>query len=196
MLQKWQTLDSQLVFDHKWYKVRRDTVRLPSGAIVDDYFVSVRSHIALILPITDQQEIVFVRQYRHGVQEILLELPAGAFDPQVEAAETAARRELHEETGYLADRLLPLAILYDNPVKDTNQIHLFMAQELQQTGQRSLDLTEEIEVVTLPIDAILPAILQGHICVSGTIAALFLGLQSLGYPLGGNGKSMGDVMAI
>ncbi|MEO1123540.1 MAG: NUDIX hydrolase, partial [Cyanobacteria bacterium J06639_16] len=96
---RWTLLRSRLVFDHRWYKVRQDEVRLPNGEIIDDYFVSVRPDVALVLPITVDREVIFVHQYRHGAGEVLLELPAGTFDPQQEAAETAALRELQEETG-------------------------------------------------------------------------------------------------
>ena len=116
-IEKWQTLDSKFVVDNQWCRVRQDKVKLANEMIVDDYFVHVRPDIVLILPITPNQEIVFVRQYRHGVKEILLELPAGTFEPQIEAGLTAAKRELQEETGYIAQTLTPLAILYDNPVK-------------------------------------------------------------------------------
>lgn len=178
-LQKWNTRQSMLVFDHRWYKVRQDVVELPNGKIVDDYFVSVRPDIALIFPVTVDRHIVFVQQYRHGAGEILLELPAGAFDPAVEAAETAAMRELEEETGYVAHELMKLGILYDNPVKETNKIHLFLAQNLAHPGPQTLDETEDIEVVLIPISDVLQCIAQGQICVSGSVAAIFLGLQVL-----------------
>lgn len=179
-LQKWITRQSALVFDHQWYKVRRDVVELPNGKIVDDYFVSVRPDIALVFPVTIHQEIVFVQQYRHGAGEILLELPAGAFDPTREEAEMAAMRELEEETGYVANALTKLGVLYDNPVKETNKIHLFLAQNLTHPSQQTLDETEDIEVILIPVSDVLHHIAQGQICVSGSVAAVFLGLQALG----------------
>ncbi|HEY9622601.1 MAG TPA: NUDIX hydrolase [Crinalium sp.] len=179
-LKKWNTLQSNLVFDHKWYKVRQDVVQLPNGKIVDDYFVSVRPDIALVFPVTSDRNIIFVRQYRHGANEILLELPAGAFNPNIEDAEIAAKRELEEETGYSAHHLTKLGVLYDNPVKETNKIHLFLAQNLDHPGQQVLDETEEIELVFIPVSDVLSHIAQGQICVSGSVAAVFLGLQFLG----------------
>ncbi len=63
-----------MVLDNPWCRVRQDEIELPNGKILDDFFVIVRPEIALVLPITNNQEIVFVRQYRHGVGEILLEI--------------------------------------------------------------------------------------------------------------------------
>ncbi|MDY7005613.1 MAG: NUDIX hydrolase [Cyanobacteriota bacterium] len=178
-LKKWKLLQSQLVVNNKWCQVRQDEVELPNGKIIDDFFVNVRPDIALIFPVTNQQEIVFVRQYRHGVKEVLLELPAGAFNPIEETGEIAAARELTEETGYVAKKLIKLATLYDNPVKDTNSIHLFIAENVIKSQQQKLDITEEIEVVLIPVDEVIKKVLIGEISVSGTVAAIFLGLEYL-----------------
>ncbi|WGV25591.1 NUDIX hydrolase [Halotia branconii] len=176
-LKKWKILQSKMVLDNRWCQVRQDEIELPNGQIIDDFFVIVRPEIALILPITNQQEIVFVRQYRHGVGEILLELPAGGFDANREDAAIAAVRELQEETGYIAQKVTKLATLYDNPVKDTNKIHLFLAENVTKSGNQNLDITEEIEIVLIPIESVLDKIVQGEISVTGTITALFLGLK-------------------
>ena len=176
-IQKWKILRSRLVLDNQWCRVRQDRVELPNGEAIDDFFINVRPDIALVFAVTKNQEIVFVRQYRHGVGEILLELPAGAFDPETESAESAALREMREETGYCCQKLIKLATLYDNPVKDTNQIHLFVAQDVENYGQQILDATEEIEVVLVPVAEVMAKILTGEICVSGTVAAIFLGLN-------------------
>lgn len=178
-LQKWTILNSEFVLDNRWCRVRQDRVQLPNGQVVDDYFINVRPEIVLILPITSTGNIIFVRQYRHGVEEILLELPAGTFDPQQEDSLTAARRELEEETGYISSELIKLATLYDNPVKDTNRIHAYLALNAEPLGTQALDPTEDIEVVCLPISQIESQILSEKICVSGTITTIFLGLNYL-----------------
>jgi ADP-ribose pyrophosphatase len=179
MLEKWKILKSKFVFDNQWFKIRQDTVELPNGKTIDDFFVLVRPDIVLTLAITDNQEIVFVRQYRHATGEILLELPAGSFNPKLESAETAARRELIEETGYVPQEMISLGTLYDNPIKDTNTIHLFLAKDVQPSGFQQLDATEEIEVVLVPVFQVMEKIAQGEIRVSGTLAAIYLGLSQL-----------------
>lgn len=176
-IQPWKLLNSQLVLDNPWCSVRRDEVELPSGQVIDDFFINVRPDIVLTLAITPQQEIVFVRQYRHGVSEILLELPGGSFNPQTEDALTAARRELEEETGYVAETIIHLATLYDNPVKDTNKIHLFIAENAHPSGIQQLDVTENVEIVLVPVEVVLQKISTGDICVCGSVTAIFLGLN-------------------
>jgi ADP-ribose pyrophosphatase len=178
-IQKWNLLNSKLVFDNKWCRLRQDEIQLPNGQVIKDFFVNIRPDIALILAVTPKQEIVFVRQYRHGVKEILLELPAGAFYGEQESSIVAAARELQEETGYVAEQLIEIATLYDNPVKDTNKIFIFLAENAQLSGKQNLDITEEIEVVLIPKEQVIKQICQGEISVSGTVAAIFLGLNFL-----------------
>jgi len=177
-IEKWKTLRSKMVFDHTWYRLRQDEVALPNGQIVDDYFVSLRPDIATILPITEAGEIVFVRQYRHGVGQVLMELPAGNFDAG-ELPLAVAQRELREETGYEADSWQKITTFYSNPVKQNNQTHLFRARSAKKVVDQSLDSTEDIEVVLKPIESIPELIASGEVCVAGTITALTLGLSGL-----------------
>ncbi|WP_413175845.1 NUDIX hydrolase [Anabaena azotica] len=180
-LHKWKILSSQMLIDHPLCQVRQDEIELPNGKVIDDYFVNIKPDIALILPITNNQEIVFVRQYRHAVGEFFIELPAGRFNADEEGAEAAALRELREETGYMAGNVQKIGTLYDKPSKDTNQIHLFLAENVVKVGeQENLDVTEEIEVILIPINAVFDKIIQGEISVAGTVAALFLGLRLRG----------------
>jgi 8-oxo-dGTP pyrophosphatase MutT (NUDIX family) len=176
-LKKWKILQSKMVINNQWCKVRQDKIELPNGKIIDDFFVNVRPEITVILPITLDKEIVLVRQYRHGVGEILLELPAGSFNPEQETPEVAAARELQEETGYIALEVKKIATFYDNPVKDTNKIYLCLAENVRKSGEQILDVTEDIEVVLLPVEAVREKIASGEICVSGSVAAILLGLS-------------------
>lgn len=179
-LTKWKLKKSHFVLDNQWSRVRRDEVELPDGTVIDDFFVNVRPDIAVVFALTPQEEIVFVRQYRHGVGEILLELPAGSFNPETESSESAAARELAEETGYVSEKMLPLATLYDSPVKDTNSIHLFVAKNVVKKEEEiKLDVTEEIEVILIPISQAMERIIDGEICVAGSISAIFLALEYL-----------------
>ena len=176
-LEKWTVLQSEIALNHPWCKVRRDKIKLPDGKIIDDYFVNIRPDVAIILPITNNQEIVFVKQYRHAISDFFIELPAGGFNPEQESGEVAAIRELEEETGYVASNIKKLATFYDKPSKDTNQLHLYLAENVVKTGITKLDVTEEIEVILIPVDSVLQKIVKGEICVAGTVAALFLGLN-------------------
>ncbi len=75
-MKKWKILQSKMVLDHRWCQVRQDEIELPNGKIIDDFFVSIKPDIAMVLPITSSQEMIFVRQYRHAIGEFFVELPA------------------------------------------------------------------------------------------------------------------------
>jgi 8-oxo-dGTP pyrophosphatase MutT (NUDIX family) len=178
-LQKWQIINSSIVFDHKWYKLRRDEIRLPNGAMIDDYFVSVRAEVAIVFPVTSAGEVIMVRQYKHGAQEILLEFPGGVFNSDREPAEEAAMRELQEETGYTSQNITRLSTVFDNPTKDTNRIHFFLAQQVEKLYDQHLDSTEDIVIEKVNLEEIPSKIIHGEICVAGSIAISFLALQHL-----------------
>ena len=177
---KWKTLDSQWALDRRWCRVRQDKVELPNGHIIDEYFVNVKPEIAVVLPLTPAQEVILVRQYRHGVGENVWELPAGILQSLAESSQAAAERELAEETGYRARTLTKLAALYNNPSKDTNCIHVFLAEGAIPVESPQPDITEEIEVGVVPLQAVRERIRAGELCAAVTLAALFVGLDWLG----------------
>ena len=99
----WKVLKSELVFDEKWYKLRRDEVELPNGKVMDDYYVSVRPDVVLSFPVTEDGDVIFVRQYKHAAADVFIELPGGVIDDHESNPKEAAKRELLEETGYTSD---------------------------------------------------------------------------------------------
>ncbi|MEM7555141.1 MAG: NUDIX hydrolase [Cyanobacteria bacterium P01_A01_bin.84] len=178
-LKRWQHLNSKIIVNHPWCKIRQDKIKLPNEQVIDDFFVHIKPDIAYVLPVTDNQEIVFVRQYRYAIDDFFVELPAGSFDPEKEDPKTAALRELEEETGYVAPHLQKIATLYDRPSKDTNKTHLFLAEKVTKSGKQKFDITEDIEVLLIHKDAILEKIYSGEISVNGTVSALLIGLNLL-----------------
>ncbi|WP_046243749.1 NUDIX hydrolase [Hymenobacter terrenus] len=178
-IKPWKTLRSELVFDHKWYKLRRDHVTLPNGRVLDDYFVSVRPNVVLIFALTTTDEVLFVRQYKHAAGQILLELPGGIMDEGETLPLEAAKRELLEETGHTSDEIELLQSVIDNPTKDTNTIYFFLARNAQQVAAQDLDETEEIEVVKVPLNQVEAQIQAGNIRVSGSVALCLLAMSKL-----------------
>jgi ADP-ribose pyrophosphatase len=178
-MKKWETLKSDIALDNEWCKVRKETVQLPSGKIIDDYYVNIRPDVVLVFPITRDGKIIMVSQYKHGVKEILLEFPGGIFDPEKESPELAAARELREETGYYSPNLHTMTVVYDNPTKDTNNIYFVLAQDIQQKYATAFDSTEDIEIVEVSLGDIPDMIKDQKIRVSGSIALYFTAITFL-----------------
>ncbi len=180
MDKSWKLIDSNTVFDTPWYRIRKDRVQLPSGVIIDDYYVSELPNVALVFPITPEMEVVFVRQYRHPVQRVLTELPAGTFDKNKETPQAAAGRELLEETGYTAKNFQPLATIFEYPTKDSHSIDIFLARDARQITKPKTQRVEDIEILKIPLSQTLAMVYGGQIQVSGSITAIFLSVHALG----------------
>jgi len=176
MIKKWHKIKSEIVFNHRWFKLRQDTVLMPDGKVIDDYIVSERPDVVLIFPITSENEVVMVEQYKHAAEEILLEFPGGFFDSEKESPQMAAQRELLEETGYTFEHLTAIATVIDNPTKDCNRTYLFIAYNCKKIQQQILDETENIAVKIIPLEAIEEKILKQDIKATLSVA---LGLMAL-----------------
>jgi 8-oxo-dGTP pyrophosphatase MutT (NUDIX family) len=176
-LEAWELLGSELVVDERWYRLRRDTVRLPSGRELDDYFVSERPDNVVVFALTPDDQVVFVRLWKQGRRAFLTELPGGVCDPGEAPVGTAAR-ELLEETGYACDTLRELGRFEPDPTKNTNVIFAFAGNGARRVAEPKLDDQEEIEVLLLPVDALKDAIRDGELTSAGTVAAVYRALDS------------------
>ena len=181
MIRPWTLLSSEMAFDHRFYKLRRDTVRLPNGRVVDDYLVSQRPSVAITVPLTAENNVILVRQYKHGVQAITLEFPAGTF--RSESPATAAARELEEETGYSPSNMIDLGTYFDDSSKNSNLVHFFLASGCVLTGKQRLDELEEasgVEVVIMSLQEVIKALEDGEIKSMSSVAAAYKALRAIG----------------
>ncbi|HUD44230.1 MAG TPA: NUDIX hydrolase [Patescibacteria group bacterium] len=179
-MNKWKTLSSKLAFDNPWFRVRQDSIELPSGKIIDDYFMWQDNDVAQMVPITKEGKFILDKQYKHAVGQIMTEFPAGYFNEN-EKPEEAARRELLEETGYTAEKFTFLGKLNHNPTKEIGNLYIFLVENAYKKEQQHLDETENIELVELTMEEIIEKIQNHEIWATGTISAFFLALQKLGY---------------
>jgi 8-oxo-dGTP pyrophosphatase MutT (NUDIX family) len=177
-LQIWEVLKSQYALRTKWLDVRQDTCRLPDGSMIDDYFVIERPEIVGIVAITPDNQVVFNRQYKHGLGEVVLETPAGMVDAG-EDPQTAARRELEEESGYIAHELIPLGVLPASPTSQNNLYFVYLARNVKAGGKKVQHPRETIVNELIPLDQIPEKLRSGEINVLWSVAPLYLALDWL-----------------
>lgn len=175
---RWKTISSRLALDEPWFQVRRDTVRLPSGKILDDYFVWVSGDIVLIVALTAENKIVLVRQYKHATDKVMIELPTGFADGN-EDPEKAAGRELVEETGYMGKKLELLAELSDNPTKQVGTTSVWLAKNVEPESATNLDENEDIEVLLVELPKAVQMVLRGEIWATSSVAGILMAWEKL-----------------
>jgi 8-oxo-dGTP pyrophosphatase MutT (NUDIX family) len=170
-----ETINSQVVYDGKLVNLRVDTVRLPDGSERQREVVEHPGAVG-ILPVLPDEQLVLVRQYRHAVGRMLLEIPAGTREPG-EGPEACAIRELREETGCVTPELKELVRFFVSPGWATEELIVYLATDVT-GGPAAPEADEMLEVVQVRPDTVVHLIRSGEIADSKTIIALlaFLGV--------------------
>lgn len=179
MIKPWKLLSSKMVLDEKWYKVRKDSVEVRPGKILDDYYLGLWNDIVMILAITEDGIVPLVRQYKHGLSQIITELPAGYMEDGEDSL-VSAKRELKEETGYESDDWSKLGYFIKSAGKTVGgNIHLYLAKNAKKTSGQNLDDTEDIEVIEKPFQEVLAMAKSGELQGIDTVLALLLAEEKL-----------------
>jgi ADP-ribose pyrophosphatase len=176
---KWEILSSEYVVQSPWYRLRRDACLLPDGSVVDPYYVREHAGFAVVFARTPDGDVVFTRQYKHGCGDFVLELPAGAVEPD-EDPPHCARRELEEETGYRAASFSHVADFIADPTSSTGKLFLYIAEGAVPDGVRALDPTEEIDTVLVPLGRVIDEVRAGRVRTQSQVAAIYTVLDRLG----------------
>lgn len=172
-------LESEVVFQGKLLEVRRDRVLLPDQSTAFREYI-VHPGAVVIIARLPSGALLFERQFRYPVGRSFLELPAGKIDPG-ESIDDTARRELAEETGYLAGCWSHLGTMHPCIGYSNERIEVFLADELElQEGGSTLDEGEFLEVLSLTWAEVDEAIRGGRITDAKTITALYLAKVTIG----------------
>ena len=172
-----KTLEQNVVFDGKIITVRKDTALLPNGKTALREVVAHNGGVC-VAPLTDDNSLIFVRQFRYPYMEELLELPAGKLEKGEDPFE-AGKRELEEETGRVADEYIDAGKFYPTPGYCGEIIHLYIARKLSVT-QTHPDEDEFLEVTAIPIKEAVRMVMDNEIRDGKTIALVLKVARILG----------------
>ncbi len=174
-LEPWKVLESRYLHEI----IRIDTCQLENGKIIEPVILEFGTFVTIVA-ITKEKEVLLVKQYRHGAQKVLLELPGGGVD-KGENSLDAAKRELLEETGYASDTFIQTGVVSPNPSNHNNQAVSFLALDVEKKSGQTLDDTEEILVSLMPLDETIQWVKSGGLLQSLHVSAFFFAISHLGY---------------
>ena len=176
MLYKEKTMKTERIFEGKVLNLRVDTVELPNKKYSKRELIE-HSGGVTVVALTDQKEIVLVKQYRKAIEDFLLELPAGKLEYKEDPLE-CGKRELKEETGYTSDNFELLGETYSSPGYSTEKIYIYLAQDLKE-GESELDEGEYLEVEKIDIKQVMKMIENNELKDSKTINGILMAQNKL-----------------
>lgn len=175
----WKLLSSEYIIEDNWATLRADTCEMPNGNIIRPYYVLEYPNWVNVVALTENNQVILVKQYRHAAGEVLLEVPGGCID-KGETPEQAVRRELLEETGYAFENMEQLSVLYANPATGNNITYCYLATGGKKVQEQELDHGEDIVVELVSIDELKQLVLDNKIGQALHTCGIFYALLRLG----------------
>lgn len=177
--QKWEALTKESILIKKpWFEVYCESVRLPDGEVIPEYYGIKMPHYASVFAVTEDQKIMVLRCYRHAIGEVTLTMPGGMIE-EGESPLKAIQRELLEETGFIAKEWKPLGTFVGNSTRGCGTYHLFFATGAKSVQKQDSGDIEELELLLWTSEEVEQAIDEEKAQSLGVLSMLMLGLRFL-----------------
>ena len=163
-------ISSEQFFEGRVLRMFKDVIELPNGRTSTREYARHMGAVGIV-PITPDNQVICVKQYRYPIASVVLEIPAGKLDYKGEIPEEAAKRELREETGATSGKLTYIGRYFSAPAIIDECVHLYLAEDLE-FGETDLDEDEFVEVVKYPLDELVDMVMSGEIKDSKTQIAV------------------------
>lgn len=187
---RWKILECEHLAQDEWIDFRKCVYELPDGSTLEPVYNYSKHSYSIVVPITEDGRYICVRQYRHGIDDVTCEFPAGAIEYQrkggtepitssniistEEAAFAAAKRELTEETGYVSDNWEHLYSAPGNPTLSNSIMHIYLAKDCRRVNEQQLDNSEFLNVVILSEEELKARMFGGDFLQPHHVLAWFL----------------------
>jgi ADP-ribose pyrophosphatase len=171
-MRRWSRLSSKPVLQDRWLHVTADRCEIAPGKVIEPYYVLHERPWVHIYAVNSRAEILTVRQYRYAADAVCTELPGGVVDSGEDHL-SAAMRELLEETGHVAEHWSYVGELFANPARQTNSVHIYLAEGVHLAGNQSLDETENITWAFQSTVSLEEAILRSEFSQALHVASLY-----------------------
>ena len=171
MIKKWEIVKTEPLGSNRVFSTRKDTSVSPITGQEHEFFVIEAPDWVNIVAVTDEGEVLLIRQYRHGTGVETIEIPGGVIDPGETPLE-AARRELLEETGYISDDWTCIGEVVPNPAIQNNTCYTFLASSARRREEPSFDTTEYIVTLSVPVEDI-PGIVSKKLITHSLVISAF-----------------------
>lgn len=179
-MEKWKTTSSKTIVDDKWLKLRVDSCVTPTGGTVPTYYVLEYGDWANCVVIDSDNQLIMIRQYRHGIDDFVSEFAAGGIENDDPSPVEAMKRELAEELGYIGGEIYETGVSYPNPGSQTNKVYSFLALGGSCSKAQQLEEGESLGIEKRTLEEVLSDIgdqNSGVIYQSMHITALFFALR-------------------
>lgn len=172
MVEDWEKLASETMADYRIFQARKDTRRSPRTGNIHHFFVLESPDWVNVIPLTADNKVVMIHQFRHGREQVTLEIPGGIVDKEDESPAQTARRELREETGYEVDHVVHIGTVDPNPAFLDNRCYTYLALGARRTHIPQFDGAEDIAVEEIPLDDI-PGLVRARRISHALVVAAF-----------------------
>ena len=179
MSEIWKTRSTEVLLDRPpWFEVFVEEVELPGGEIVSDYHQIHMPHYTAAFAVTQDQKIMVMRCYRHAVGEVTLTMPGGMLEVEEDPI-AGIKRELLEETGYIAREWQSLRTFLGNSTRGCGTYHFFFATGAKSLQEPNSGDLEELELLLWTPKEVDKAINENKVHSIGVLSMLMLGLRCL-----------------
>ncbi len=178
-VKEWRLVSSNLHGSFRIFDLKIEHFISPRTNKEYEFYIIESNPWVNVIPLTEDKNVVFIKQFRHGTKSITLEIPGGIVE-NGDDPESTAIRELQEETGYSSQNIEFLGRVHPNPAFLTNWCYTYLATDVKKVGEQNLEEREDIEVVLIPLNRVMDLIFEEKITHSLVISAFtfFFGKKS------------------